>query len=253
MGPFSGKSGIGGKRVAKPPRFMYERPPSNQDPFNLHHEPSPLPLHIKPVDILSWNGIKSVAAGTTFETDINEAEKWLLPENYSGKDLSIGRRKLFPARFNHDQIFELYSSGRLTPALPSNILSYVNMFGHEERAKNRQRIISEPWVNRVIADTEVGKLKHPSRLEKRSQILDMKCVIQFDMASFYDQFEFSENAKPYFGVKTVPVTLPPLNRLPNSGLYLDCLWEQHSPPSEPNPSHGPCATPSVPNTFAWPQ
>lgn len=213
MGTLSGYQGVQGRRIQPPPAFFWERPPSSTDIDGYLVEDRDLPLHVKHVGTVSWEEIIKIASKTKFSEEVEHAKSWMCPEAYNAIDaeLSKGRRKIYDARFSPEQISFLASMNRIVPSSPEEIRSYVNSFGHPERSKFRQRVLNEPWLNRVLQEGSIMKLHYTSRAERRADILDYQYCIQFDMASYYDQFTFFDDANIYFGMRTVPSLNPSSN------------------------------------------
>lgn len=230
MSYYSGKNGTYGQRVQRPPNFFCERPPSSIELGIKKTGPSTLPLHLKDVGKVDWEIIQTIARNGDYYNEILKAKEWMTVEPYRGMELSKGRKPIYNIKFTPEQIRQMWEMERIEPVTDSTtIKAYVNTFGREEPEKNRQRVISEPWINRITPDNVITRIRFNSRFERRAEILNKRYVIQFDKSAFYDQFEFESEARDYFGLKSKGIQLDEnnpkktthwrLTRLPMGGKF----------------------------------
>ncbi len=204
MGHWSGKEGQKGQRVAKPPPFLWQRPPTRQQlGLTRRNRDEEFPLHIKDVPTVNWEAIQAMATTTPYRQDIGELRRWCegaALEQVPAMDLNIA--KMPRSRFTPEQIAQMAKAGKLEPVKEEEIRGWVTLFGIADDVKKRIRIIAEPFLNRLINEDSYPRLGYPSRLERRVAMQGMKYVAEFDFAAYFDQFELAEKARNWFAVRT---------------------------------------------------
>lgn len=192
MGPNSGFVGKKGQRVAAAPKLFRERPPTNQE-LGLKVEKD-WPIHVKNVGTIDTNKLTKLAPRSLKEQWLSSLK--FLTQEYLGQFRQHGS-KVPKSKFTQEQIDVMLKAGKIE-VWEGEVLGTVNAFLIIEALKERQRPIGEPYLNKLIPEEDIPRLRYPSRTRRRADIAGKKYLIEFDFAAYFDQFELPEEIRGYF-------------------------------------------------------
>jgi hypothetical protein len=180
------------------------------------------PLHIKNVPVVLWKNIKEVC-GVSPRLEL--AEEWsTTSKHYNEKEDDTEDLRLYAPwelpypRLTEEHEDELVASGKCEDH-EGPILGYVKVFTVEEGKKRRLRVITDPIINNFLNRSAMPPLGYRGRAQNRAVQKGSLLTIDIDMSAYYDQFELSEEVRPYFVFRTKRGRLLRLTRLPMGACF----------------------------------
>ena len=159
------------------------------------------PYHIKDVPPVSLDALTAMAreASEIVRTDWEEARLFL---ESTGVYERVPRGEPKVSSYRSALVRELRSVQQIDFLSRDRVKSYCHVFLVPEDEKRRWRIIKHPeQVNAALADRVdmMGVTKtNATRRAARLAVLDHEGCVEFDFASYFDQFPLSEGVAEYF-------------------------------------------------------
>lgn len=167
------------------------------------------PLHIKNVGYIDLEIVASYIVRDETRVFFNRAIRWLTEtgpyeEMYRRSSVMECRGVMQSRLAFPQQDMEKLKESKLRELAADEIPGkmFVRGMPRDEEAKKRRRILFEPFMNDVMRRDDLQYFRQSERDVLRRQVQERKFNLQFDFASYYDQFELKSNIQPYYCVRT---------------------------------------------------
>ena len=177
-----------------------------------------MPLHLKPVHHARAEELVRMARELTASVDFHEVGKfaerglgWLTDDKRYEEVAKRATAHGMPMRSEKQSCIALGPSEialirrpetcRIVPQPRQAIRAWTRMLTRDEEAKNRRRILCEPFLNDIVTreDLQYCRSGGPDRV--RGLVKRWRYMIQFDMQSWYDQLPLSTRVQLWHGLR----------------------------------------------------
>ena len=203
MGPYSGYTGLKGRRVSPPPSFFPLKVPSREacGVRGDDEAAAAYPLHIKDTTRVDWKAVSELARGGPLESHIRNAEAWCTTATFYGGPVTDDPLDVPRASFNDEQLRALLAANKIV-AYNGPVHGYVMAFTVAQHTKKRLRVIAEPDLNRRCDKEQAYQVHYPSRLERRARAVGARFSAELDFSAYFDQFDLSPAVQGYFVLRS---------------------------------------------------